>query len=60
VVTAVTMMTMTTMMMTTMKPRSDRGCGAGEWRAAAMTTATAMATAVAMIGFFGNITRHPL
>ena len=32
VVTAVTMtMKMTTMM--TMKPRSDRGCGGGEWRA---------------------------
>jgi len=25
----------TTMMTTTMKPRSDRGCGGGEWRAAA-------------------------
>ena len=27
---------------TTMKPRSDRGCGGGEWRAAA--TAVAVAT----------------
>jgi hypothetical protein len=56
VVTAVTMTRMMTMMM---KPRSDRGCGGGEWRAAA--TATATAVAVAMIGCFGNnITRHLL
>jgi len=26
---------------TTMKPRSDRGCGGGEWRAAAMAVAVA-------------------
>jgi hypothetical protein len=62
VVTSVTMMTMMTMMrMTTMmmKPRSDRVCGGGEWRAAA--TATTTAVAVAMIGCFGNnITRHLL
>jgi len=48
VVTAVTMTMMTTTM-TTMKPRKDRGCSGGEWRAAAMTVA------VAMRGCFGNI-----
>jgi len=47
-------MTMT-MMTTTMKPLSDRGCSGGEWRA----VATAVAVAVAMIGCFGNIIRHP-
>jgi hypothetical protein len=52
VVMAVTMMTTTTM---TMKPGSDRGCGGGKWRAGAAT-----AVALAMIGCFGNITRHPL
>jgi len=34
------------MKMTTMKSQSDRGCGGGEWRAAAMATAVA----VVMIG----------
>jgi hypothetical protein len=28
------MTTMTATMTTTMKPRSDRGCGGGEWRVA--------------------------
>jgi len=43
VVTAVTMtMTTMTMTMTTMmNPRSDRGCGGGEWRAAATSVAVA-------------------
>ncbi len=47
--TAVTMTMMT--MTTTMKPRSDRGCSGGEWRAAA----TAVAVSVATRGCFGNI-----
>ena len=58
VVTAVTLM-MTTM--TTMKPRSDRGCkprsdrgcSGGEWQAAAT------AVAVATRGCFDNKIRHP-
>jgi hypothetical protein len=29
--TVVTAVTMATMTMMTMKPRSDRGCGGGEW-----------------------------
>jgi hypothetical protein len=56
VVTAVMMtmtMTMRTTMTTMMKPRSDRGCGGGEWRAGA--------TAVAVVtrGCFGMIIWHP-
>jgi len=50
VATAVTM-TMTTTMM---KPRSDRGCGGGEWRAAAKAVAV-----VETSGCFGMIIWHP-
>jgi len=55
--TVVTALMMTMMMRTTtttmMKPRSDRGCGGGEWRAAAT------AVAVAARGCFGMIIWHP-
>ena len=41
---------------TTMKPRSDHGCGGGEWQAPAMAVTVA---AVVTRGCFCNKIRHP-